>query len=201
MRQGSPIRTIAGGLLTAALLTVCLPGVAHAEAAATPRISSPSAVPAPQDGQGGVLSPYVSCSKGQVAPRVKWVLTNLATDESTTYRWRGALPGAHFPRVDVGRHHSRTTAWCRGTKSTRVDKVRVGEKTYEKTVSRREFKQVRRGMTRVQVRGVVGFGGRDCSAYNARRTCVYDMMPFWRWSFITFKDGEVVSKLWDVAHD
>ncbi len=201
MHRGHPIRAVAGGLITAALLTVGLPAVAQAEGSVTPRISSPSAVPAPKNQQGGVMSPYVDCFKSGAEPRVKWVLTSLATDESQTYRWRGALPGAHFPRVDVGRYHSRTTAWCRGTKASRVDRVRVGEKTYKKTVSRREFKQVRRGMTRAQVREVVGFGGRDCSAWNGRRTCVYDMMPFWRWSLITFKDGGVVSKLWDVAHD
>ncbi|GHJ59203.1 hypothetical protein NOK12_17210 [Nocardioides sp. OK12] len=201
MHQGPPIRAVAGGFITAALLTVGFPAVTHAEDAVAPRISPPSAVPAPKGEQGGVMSPYVSCSANNVEPRVKWVLTDLGTEESQTYRWRGALPGAHFPRVDVGRYRSRTTAWCRGTKSSRVHRVRVVEKTYKKTVSRREFKQVRRGMTRAQVREVVGFGGKDCSAYDGRRTCVYDMMAFWRWSFITFEDGGVVSKLWDVAHD
>lgn len=201
MHQGPPIRAVAGGLLTAALLAVSLPTVAHAEEAVTPRISSPSAVPAPKNEQGGVQSPYVTCSKNQVEPRVKWVLTSLETDESETYRWRGSLPGAHFPRVDVGRYRSRTTAWCRGNRSSRVHQVRVGQKTYKKTISRREFRQVRRGMTLAQVREVVGFRGKDCSVHSGGRTCVYDMMAFWRWSFITFKDGEVVSKLWDVAHD
>ncbi len=201
MHQGPSIRALAGGLLATALLTAGVPAVAQAESPATPRISAAYGVPAPKNEQGGVQSPYVSCSKNQVAPRVKWVLTNLETDESNTYRWRGALPGVHFPRVDVGTYRSRTTAWCNGNKASRVHEVDVDQKTYKKTVSRREFRKVRRGMTRSEVREVVGFRGKDCSAYNGRRTCVYDMMAFWRWSFITFKDGEVVSKLWDVGHD
>lgn len=195
------VRAFAGGLLTAALLTPGLPAAAHAEEAVRAKISPPSAVPAPKDEQGGVLSPYVSCPEGQGAPRVKWVLTSLATEESQTYRWRGALPGVHFPRVDAGPYHSRTVAWCRGDKTTRVHELRVAQKTYRRTVSRREFRKVRRGMTRAEVREVVGFGGRDCSAHGGRRTCVYDMMAFWRWSLITFEDGEVVSKSWDVGHD
>ena len=200
MHRGHPIRAVAGGFITAALI-IGHPVVAHAETAVTARISSPSAVPAPKDEQGGVMSPYVSCSKAQVAPRVKWVLTSRATGESQTYRWRGAYPGMHFPRVDAGRYRSRTTAWCRGNRTSRVHRIRVAQKTHKRTVSRPEFNRVERGMTRLEVREAVGFGGRDCSAYNGRRTCVYDMMPFWRWSFITFKDGGVVSKLWDVAHD
>lgn len=194
-------RTFTGGLLTAVLLTLGTPAAAHSEDAAQARISPPSAVPAPKGEQGGVLSPYVSCPGGKAGPRVKWVLTSLATDEAQTYRWRGAFPGVHFPRVDVGRYHSRTTAWCRGDRTSRVHRLEVVEKTYRRTVSRREFRKVQRGMTRVQVREAVGFGGRDCSAYRGRRTCVYDMMPFWRWSLITFEDGGVVSKIWDVDHD
>ena len=118
-----------------------------------------------------------------------------------TYRWKGALPGVYFPRVKVGTYRSTTTAWCRTNKATRTQAVRVTEKTLQTTISRAEFRRIKRGMSRDRVRHIVGYPGLDAGTYAGEATRNYDMMAFWRWASITYRDGRVVRKAWDVDHD
>jgi hypothetical protein len=200
-----------GASRSARTLTACLAAVlifaftplggASAAAGVQPRIPKPVAVDAPTAEKGGVLNPFVSCTRYTVEPRVKWTLTRVKTGKSHTYRWTGALPGMYFPRVAVGRYRSKTTGRCRGNQLTRVHTVRVIQKTLGSTISRAEFKQVRRGMSRAKVGEVVGFDGKACWVYSGRTSCNYDMMSFWAWAMITYSDGRVVEKHWDVDHD
>jgi hypothetical protein len=185
-------------LLAAILLAMAAPG---AYAAVRPAIEKPDAVDAPAGGRGGVMNPFVSCTGYRVDPRVRWTLTSVGTGVAHTYTWTGAYPGMYFPRVRPGTYRSHTIAWCRGTRLVRDHTVRVGEKDAATTISRSEFDAVRRGMTRTEVSRVVGFDGRDCTRWSGRTTCTYDMMAFWAWSLITYRDGLVVDKAWDVGHD
>ncbi len=174
---------------------------ANAQGGVSPRIPAPAAVDAPTGQKGGVLNPLVSCTRYTVDPRVKWTLTSVKTGKSHTYRWTGALPGMYFPRVRVGAYRSKTTAWCRGERLTRTHTVRVAQKTPATTISRAEFRRIRRGMTRARVRNMLGLDGKACWKYAARTTCNYDMMAFWAWATVTYRDGRVVAKQWDVDHD
>lgn len=193
-------RRVATLLLSIAIALTPL-GLSPASAAVVPQIQQSQAFDAPVGGKGGIMSPYVSCSNYRIEPRVRWTVTRLATGRSRTYRWTGALPGMHFPRVAVGRYRVRTVATCRGTSARKVDTVRVREKTYNGTVSRSEFRRVTRGMTRAQVAEIIGNDGRDPFRYNGVTTRTYDMMAFWSWSIIRYRDGRVVDKFWDVGHD
>ena len=189
-------------VVTAATLAVALSvGGASAQAGPRPVIHDAQAFRAPVDGRGGIESPYVSCTNYRVEPRVRWVLENTATGSTHTYRWKGALPGVYFPRVRVGTYRSTTTAWCRSNRATRTQSVRVTEKTLQNTISRPEFRRIKRGMSRDRVRHIVGYPGVDAGTYAGETTRNYDMMAFWRWASITYRDGHVVRKAWDVEHD
>jgi hypothetical protein len=65
-------------------------------------------------------------------------------------------------------------------------------------MSRREFRHIRRGMTVVRVRGIVGYAGRSSSIHGAVQRIRYDIMPFDRWTTVTYRHGRVVTKHWDV---
>lgn len=187
--------------LAAVFVAAFLPAGAANAQGPRPEIPAPVAVGAPIGHKGGVLNPFVSCSRYSVDPRVKWTLTSVETGASHTYRWTGALPGVYFPRVPAGAYRSTTTAWCRGERLTRTHAVRVVQKTRATTISRAEFRRIHHGMTRARVRHVVGFDAKACGTYAARTTCIYDMMPFWAWATVTYRDGRVVAKQWDVDHD
>lgn len=189
-----------------ALATAAPVGAAQATgqaASATVRvtISNPAVFDAPIGEKGGISNPVASCTNYRVEPRTKWTLTNTDTGWTRTYRWTGALPGMYFPRVPVGTYESTTTGKCRKVEKTRVQTVTVKEKTLDGTVSRGEWVQIRRGMTRAQVADIVGNAGRDPFRWDGKLTVTYDMMRFWRWSLISYRDGRVVEKLWNVAHD
>ena len=145
----------------------------------------------------------ITCTRYTVDPRVKWTLTRVKTGKSHTYRWTGALPGMYFPRVAVGRNRSKTTAWCRGEKNAypRPHGSSRAEDTRHERSRGQSPRHVHRGMSRAQVRDVVGFDGKACWAYSGRTSCNYDMMSFWAWATITYRDGRVVEKQWDVDHD
>lgn len=177
------------------------PADASATSAARPRISTAGAYDAPIGKRGGITNPVAWCSDFQVEPRTVWTLTNARTGWTRTWRWQGSLPGMHFPRVDVGTYWSRTTATCGQETRTRHQKLRIKEKTYAGTVSRAEWKQIRHGMTRERVAAIVGSDGRYPSHSDGTTVLQYDMMRFWRWSLIWYRDGRVVAKMWNVGHD
>ena len=152
-------------------------------------------------GKGGVNAGHVWCSYS-AEPRVKVAIESLHTGETYNYRWRGALPNMAFPRVEVGRYEVRTTGTCGTTTKTWVETVRVREKTPERTVSRAEWRRIKRGMTVERVRQIIGYNGEVYRyGYGGRTSHRYDMMPFWRFSIVEYRNGRVVSKMWNVDHD
>ena len=175
--------------------------VGQAQAAPTPRISEAEAHGAPVGKKGGVTNPVAWCSGYRVDPRVRWTLRNPDTGYSRTFRWRGALPGIAFPRVEVGTYTSRTVARCRDRKKVRIQTVTVKQKTARTTISRSEFRHIRRGMTPEDVRDIVGYRGRFAGGIGAKKFRNYDLMRSWRWTSITYRDGVVRDKYWNVDHD
>jgi hypothetical protein len=191
-----------------ALVTVLAPVTANAVGGeeqravpVRPRIPAPAAFDAPTGGKGGISNPVASCTNYRVEPRTTWTLTSVASGWSKSWSWRGTLPGMYFPRVEPGDYRSKTTVRCRTQSKTRTHRVHVDEKTSAETVSRAEWRQIRRGMTRARVANTVGNPGRDPFRYGGKTVLTYDMMPFWRWSLVTYRDGRVVSKSWNVGHD
>lgn len=166
-----------------------------------PRIGDTAAFDAPIGQRGGITNPTGTCPSWRVEPRFTWTLSNNRTSWSRTWRWTGALPGIAFPRVRVGGYTSTTTMKCRTTSFARTQQVRVGQKTRASTVSRGEWNQIRRGMTRAQVARIVGTDGRDRFRWDGKLSLTYDMMAFWRWSLVTYRHGRVVEKSWNVGHD
>ena len=204
----STVLRAAVGVVGLLLVAVLAPATANAARAdqeravpVRPRIPAPAAFDAPAGGKGGVSNPVANCTNYRVEPRTRWTLTSVATGWSRTWSWRGALPGMYFPRVKPGIYRSETTVKCRTQSRSRTHRVHVGEKTAAGTVSRSEWRQIRRGMTRAQVADIVGNPGRDPFRYGGKTTWTYDMMPFWAWSLVSYRDGRVVSKMWNVGHD
>jgi hypothetical protein len=164
----------------------------------TPRIGDAHAFDAPQGDRGGIETPYVYCSTYRAEPRVRVDFESLRTGRTHTYQWTGSLPNMGFPRVEVGRYRVTTAATCRGTTRTREQNVTVREKAPRTTVSRAEWRRIKRGMTVERVRRIVGYAGESMPGSTGR---IYDMMPFWRWSVVDYRNGRVVSKMWNVGHD
>lgn len=173
----------------------------HGADQAQVQITGAQAFHAAIDKRGGVMSPLVTCDSDEVEPTTRWTLWNTKTGWARTWEWSGSLPGMHFPRVEVGRYKSRTIATCDDVTIASTHELRMKEKTRGGTVSKREWRKIRQGMTRAKVAAIVGNNGRDATRWNGRTTVTYDMMPFWRWSQIDYRNGRVVAKYWDVAHD
>ena len=192
---------VTGGFLLATVMLCTMLGSTPAAADSRPDIGPPSAFDAPVGQRGGIMSPAVSCADSDARVRVRWSVTNLDSGDRSTYRWRVAAPGMRFPRLPVGDYRSRTVARCDGASARDVRRVSIGQKTHLSTVSRSEFRRIERGMTPRQVRRIVGNPGRDPFRYGGRRTLTYDNMAFWRWSLVSYRDGRVVAKHWDVGHD
>ncbi|GAB3250631.1 hypothetical protein GCM10027448_15470 [Nocardioides dilutus] len=164
-------------------------------------IGPATALGAPTDERGGVISPFVYCAAaGPVEPRVRWVLTSKETGKKRTFRWTGSFPSVALPRVPVGRYISYTVAHCRDVTATRRQKLEVVQKTPETTISRAEFKAIEDGLTRGEVKAIVGYGGEGAGHWGNHRARTYDRMAFWRWSLVVFTDGLVTDKEWDVPH-
>lgn len=187
-------------MLAAVMLATTLAGT-PAGAAARPHVSPASAFDAPLGERGGIMSPAVSCADLDARVRVRWTVTDLESGDRRTYRWRVAAPAMRFPRFPVGDYRSSTVARCDGARARDVHRVSIAQKTRRSTVSPSEFRRIERGMTPRQVRRIVGHPGRDPFRYRGRRTLTYDNMAFWRWSLVTYRDGRVVAKHWDVGHD
>lgn len=208
-RRAAPV-AVTASLLAGVVVAggVAVPASAD-EPTATPagatykvKVKPPHVFAAPKGRRGGITNPLAACvgTPARTAT-VVWTLTGTASGWSKTFRFPGDLPGEKFPRVDAGQYRSVTTATCGSDSLTRTHLLEVVRKTRAGTLSRAEFEQVRTGMTRQQVRAVTGLTGRDPVRTGGRRTWTYDMMRFWRWAQITFRNGRVVAKHWNVAHD
>jgi hypothetical protein len=193
------VRGIGVLVAMACFAALFMPWAAHA--AVRPVINDVPVFDAPIDGRGGMMNPYVSCTRYGVEPRARMVVTSHRTDKVRTFLWKGALPGMHHPRFAPGTYTVRTVAWCRGNRKVRSETVRIHEKTNRGTISRMEFNKVRRGMTRERVARIVGNNGRDPFSYSGRTTWTYDNMAYWAWSIITYRNGRVIEKYWDTDHD
>lgn len=178
-------------------------GVAPAAGSVAGRatIADAQVVDAPIGERGAIMTPVVSCPRWQVEPRVRTVIAGVTSDFRKVYRYRGTYPGYGFPRVSVGDYRVKTIAYCRGIRSKRSELVTVVEKTRRRTISRAEFRAVKRGMSARRVREIVGYGGEFTGPYDGRGFRTYDMMAFWAIAVIEFQDGRVTRKFWDVGHD
>lgn len=191
------------GLVVAIALVSGAVGVPTPAAATSPRLHYENAVAvhAPEGRKGGLMTPGVWCSNPSVNPRTRVVIESLGTGETWRYRWRGVLPGYGFPRVDLGQYEVRTRGTCGQRTRNWTETLRVREKTVERTVSRPEWRRIRRGMSTDRVAKIIGYDGKFAGRWRGKRMRQYDMMPFWRWSIVEYRDGRVVSKHWNVGHD
>ena len=174
-------------------------GTAGAAGAARVSVSGPRAERAPIHARGGILSPRATCVDRHLRPRVMWTIRNTRTGRHRVFRWKGTKRGA-FPRVAVGTYASTASARCGTARRVRHDTVVVLRKTRATTMSRREYRHIRRGMTGRQVAAVVGYPGRSRSVHGALQRVRYDIMPFRRWTTVAYRHGRVVAKHWDVRH-
>ena len=195
-------RALLAMVFAMALGAVGLLSPATAAAGPRPLHSATQAWDAPVGGKGGVNAGHVWCSTYPAEPTVRVAIESLRTGKTFNYRWHGALPNMAFPRVEVGRYEVRTKATCGTTTKTWDEVVRVKEKTHERTVSRAEWRRIKRGMTADRVRRIIGYDGEVYRyGYGGLTNHRYDVMSFWRFSIVEYRNGHVVSKMWDVPHD
>jgi hypothetical protein len=193
---------LAGLAVTTAVIiasSVLLPASAQA-GGPQPRIRPVHVERAPVGEKGGIFMPWVDCTGLRVEPRVSVRLVHRETGKQRAYSWTGSFPHA-FPRVPVGHYRVVTEARCAGNAARKVEAVVVVEKTDETTMSRSEFDAITNGMTKAEVRQIVGYGGQRAGSYSDKVVRSYDDMAYWSYSLVEYRDGQVVGKNWDVAHD
>ena len=201
------IRVSAAALLVAVSVVAGSGAASVANSAGTPAappqpvIGEAMAFGAPTNQDGGISNPFVYCTVGKVEPGVRWSLRNEETGQKETFRWIGSLPNIAFPRVPPGRYVSYAVARCGDVKATRRQRLEVVQKTAETTISKAEYRAIKDGMTRREVKQIVGYGGRRHGTHKNMHGRAYDLMPFWRWTIVVFTDGLVTHKMWDVPHD
>lgn len=191
-RLAAPLAFLAGTVV----LAVAPATVADA---ATPAVSIGGgfATRAGYTTQGGIYTPHVSvapCGSGDDV-EVREFTTTVTRDGE-----RVARTSRQFAllRVDPGRYQVATTLRYAvgGTTrtTTRTQTVTVTRKTDATSVSRPEFAAVRTGMTRAQVRRIVGGPGQEEDG-----TLWMDGLRFEHTVAIVFRDGRVSQK-WDTRN-
>jgi hypothetical protein len=178
--------------------TYRFPGVNSGRTASAAGVRRPRAIRAPIGQKGGIRAPQVACASPWLTPRVTWTVRSTATGARRTERWRGAAPRRTVLRVAVGRYASRTVVACGTRRTVARHAVDVRRKTSHTTMSRSEFRRIKRGMTRHQVTRIVGYAGRRQASAGGVRTVSYEIMRFRRWSDVLYLDGRVVAKRWAV---
>lgn len=190
--------TVACALLCAVGLTAHAP-TASAQARDRAQISETRVERAPIGQKGGLMNPVAWCRSG-ARPRVRTVVTGLDNRFRRVWRYRGSYPGMYFPRVAVGRYRLTTRASCHRARARRVEVATVRRKTLRTTISPREFRRIKSGMSRDRVRRIVGYDGSG-TRLGRQMWRSYDMMKFWAYTSVEFRRGRVVSKSWNVDHD
>lgn len=193
------VRSLLVALAVVLMGSVPAPSSSVAPGDRTPQIADTGVVHAPTGEKGGLMNPVVWCTNHR-EPRVRTVVEGIDNDFRRVWRYRGSLPGLYFPRVEVGRYRLTTRGVCGQKTATRVEVVKVRQKVARTTVSRSEWQQVDRGMTRGEVRRIIGYDGTGSRRGRVMHRS-YDMMPFWSVSVVKFRDGRVVAKYWDLDHD
>lgn len=146
------------------------------------------------------MNPVAWCPDHVTRPKVRTVVRGLDNGFRRVWRYRGSYPGRYFPRVEVGRYRLTTKAWCGKRAARRVETVRVEEKTAATTMSHAEYRRIKRGMTPKQVRRIVGVRA-FASSYRNQLWWTFDLMPFWQYGTVEFRDRRLVRKAWNVGHD
>lgn len=174
-------------------------GVAHAGVPAS--IAPPVAYDAPAGQLGAVEAPWVTCGgKGRVVPTVTWTLKYAASGITiATYRGTELTPLA-IHQVRPGRYRTITKATCNDHTWSTTATLRVGQKTKAETVSPKEFAAIKDDMTPKQVKKAVKRAPSDCAVndWDSSTTCTYDLMGLGQIATVTYIDGYVVSKEWNV---
>lgn len=104
------------------------------------------------------MEAFVTCPNN-THPHVRAVAKGLDSDFRVVWKYRSDVWGWYWTRVDTGRYKVTTTARCGSKKSQRVEVVDVKRKTSKTTISRQEFRRIKRGMTRSRIRKIVGYPG------------------------------------------
>lgn len=185
--------------LLCALAGMSTADTASAYAEGGPSIGDTRVERAPIGQKGGLMNPVVWCPSG-AEPAVRTIVEGLDNNFRAVWRYRGSLPGLYFPRVAVGRYELSTEARCGTRSAQRVEVVRVHEKTARTTMSWKEFRQIRRGMTPTRVSRIVGYSGRG-GRYGNQMWRTFDLMAFWQYGSVEFRNGRVVRKDWKFDHD
>lgn len=186
--------------LLCSLFTVSEVVQATAAEAGKPKIADTRVERAPIGKKGGLMNPVAWCPNYATSPRVRTVVKGLDNSFRRVWKYRGSLPGMYFPRVAVGRYVLSTTAKCGRATARRTETVRVKRKTARTTMSIREFRRIKRGMNTKQVTRIVGSKGHN-SRYGNELVRQYDLMQFWQYGSVTFRNGRVVRKSWKFGHD
>lgn len=186
-------------VLLTLVLVLAVGTFAPAQAVVKPAIGDVPVVHAPIGERGGLMNPVVWCADGR-SPKVRTVVTGVDSEFRRVFDYRGSLPGLYFPRVEVGRYKLVTRATCGVTAAWRAETVTVREKTHKRTISRSEFRRIKRGMTVRAVNRIVGYPGTAFS-YGSTMSRTYDQMEFWQMATIEFRRGRATGKWWNVGHD
>lgn len=150
---------------------------------------------APAGEKGGIYGSVVTCSNSDVAPKVRWILTDTASGESRHFSWTEM--DIAWPRVPAGHYRSATTAWCGKDKATAIEQVTVRRQTPATTISRAEFNRISEGMSPQQVARIVGYDGDLALRDGSEMLRTYDRTEYAVAASVVFRHDQVVDAWWE----
>jgi len=169
-------------LLTGVVSTASTP---TATAAEPPRIGGFGIEYAPKHKNGAVVLPWMGCDGP--GTNVASVL-NTKTNQSIRRTWKF---GMSYVAVPPGTYRVSIKATCNGASSSYTGTRTIKRETDKNTVSRAEFKRIKKGMTLRQVKKIVGNNGLGFGSIR-----LLDHRGNFGWAELSTRKGKIAGKWW-----
>lgn len=168
---------LAGGLVTT------LP--ATAAAAEPPYIGGFGIEYAPKHENGAIVLPWMGCDGP--GTNVATVV-DITTKKSIRRTWQN---GMSYVAVPPGTYRVSIKATCNGASSSYTGTRTVKRETDKNTISKAEFKRIKKGMSLGKVKKIVGNSGLGFGSIR-----LLDQRGNFAWAEISMKKGKVAGKWW-----
>jgi hypothetical protein len=183
MRRRLVALVLALFLLTAGLATSPPPAAA---AAPTPYIGGFGIEYAPKHRNGAVVLPWMGCPSGAGSN----VATVVSTKTNKTMH-RSWMNGMSFVSLPPGTYRVSIRSSCDGASSSYTGTRTIKRETDKNTITKSEFKRIKKGMSLKKVKKIVGNTGLDFGS-----THLLDHRANFGWAELQIRKGKVTSKWW-----
>lgn len=163
-----------------------LASAARAQAAESPVIGGFGIEYAPKGKNGKILLPWMWC---EGSGSNKATMTNTKTGKVINRTWSFGMSHVSVP---AGTYRVTIRATCNGAASSYTATRTIKRESDKNTVTKAEFKKIKKGMRLKKVQKIVGNKGLDFGS-----TRLLDRRGDFGWAELTIERGKVVDKWWD----